>query len=76
MVLLDKIMNCSMKGAALQKEPHREPILQNYWIIWSFLLYFNFKSFKDSKILRHSLDFNALYMIQEYFSRTFTISKN
>ena len=43
MVLLDKIMNCSMKGAALQKEPHREPILQNYWIIWSLLLYFNFK---------------------------------
>ena len=106
-----------------------EPILQNVWIIWSPLLYFNFKSFLDpnsssfirfqsilhewgrlfseswnfyklkrgdlisgrnqfcrkselfdppfcisilkvlrTQILRHSLDMNAFWMIQEYFS--------
>ena len=112
-------------------------ILQKVWIIWSLLLYFNFKSFMDpnsssfirfqcilhdsgvlfwdswnfyklktgylisdgnqfcrkselfgpafcisilkvlwSKIIHHSLDFNAFCMIQEYFSQTNQISKN
>ena len=114
-----------------------EPILQKVWIIWSHLLYFNFKSFKysisssfirfqcilhDSGILlseswnlykfkradlisrrnqfcrmselfgppfcisilkvlwtqihRHSLDFNAFCMIQEYFSQKLETSTN
>ena len=114
-----------------------EPILQNVWIIWSPLLYFNFKSFLDpisssfitfqcilhdsgllfeeswylyklkrgdlisggkqfcrmselfgppfcisilkvlwTQILRHSLDFNAFCMIQEYFSQSVEISTN
>ena len=112
-----------------------EPILQNVWIIWSPLLYFNFKSFVDpnsssfirfqcilhdsgvlfseswnfyklkrgdlisggnqfcrkselfgppfcisilkvlwTQIHRHSLDFNAFFMIQEYFSQSLEIS--
>ena len=112
-------------------------VLQKVWIIWSPLLYFNFKSLKyrisssfiifqcilhDSgvifseswnfcklksgdlisggsqfcrkselfgprfcisilktfwtQILCHSLDFNAFYMIQEYFSQSFEISTN
>ena len=114
-----------------------EPILQKVLIIWSVLLYFNFKSFLDpnslsfirfqcilhdsgvlfseswnfyklkrgdliswgnqfcrkselfgprfcisilktfwTQILCHSLDFNAFYMIQEYFSQSFEISTN
>ena len=114
-----------------------EPILQEIWIIWSSLLYFNFKSFMDpnflsfirfqcifyhsvvlcweswnfyklkredlisggnqfcrkselfgppfcisilkvlwTQILRHSLDFNAFCMIQEYFSQSLEISTN
>ena len=114
-----------------------EPILQNVWIIWSPLLYFNFKSFLDpnsssfirfqsilhesgrlfseswnfyklkrgdlisggnqfcrkselfgppfcisilkvlrTQILRHSLDFNAFCMIQEYFFQSLEISTN
>ena len=114
-----------------------EPILQKVWIIWSPLLYLNFKSFVDpdsssfirfqcilhdsgvlfseswnfyklkrgdlisggnqfcrmselfgppfciwilkvlwSQILRHSLDFNAFCMIQEYFSQSLEISTN
>ena len=113
------------------------PILQKVWIIWSPLLYFNFKSFMDpnsssfirfqcilhdsgvlfseswnfyklkrgdlisggnqfcrmselfgppfcisilkvlwTQILRHSLDFNAFCMIQEYFSQSLEISTN
>ena len=115
----------------------REPILQKVWIIWSILLYLNFKSFVhqssssfirfqcilhhsggifseswnfyklkkgppisggnpfcrksellDSpfcisilKVLRNqilcaSLDFNAFFMIQEYFSQSLVISTN
>ena len=114
-----------------------EPILQNVWIIWSPLLFSNFKSFLDrnslsfirfqsilhewrrlssqswnflklkredlisgenqfcrmsdlfcppfcisilkvfeTQILRHSLDFNAFCMIQQYFSEGFQICKN
>ena len=114
-----------------------EPILQKVWIIWSPLLYFNFKSFMDpnsssfirfqcilhdsgvlfseswnfyklkrgdlisgenqfcrkselfgppfcisilevlsTEFLRHSLDFNAFCMIQEYFSQSLEISTN
>ena len=114
-----------------------EPILQNVWIIWSPLLYFNLKSSVDpnsssfiifqstvyewgrlfleswnfyklkkgdltswgsqfcwmselfgppfcisilkvfqNQLLRHSLDFNAFCMIQEYFSNVFQICKN
>ena len=114
-----------------------EPILQNVWIIWSPLLFFNFKSFLDTnslpfikfqfifhesgrlfseswnfyrlrrgdlisagnqfwrmsdlfgplfcisilkvlytQILPHLLAFNALCMIQEYFSQGFQISSN
>ena len=114
-----------------------EPILQNVWIIWSPLLYFNFKSFMDpnsssfirfqcilhdsgvlfseswnfykvkrgdlisrwnrfcrktewfgpplsililkvlwTQIHRHSLDFNAFCMIQEYLSQSIEISTN
>ena len=113
-----------------------EPILQNVGIIWSPLLYFNFKSFMDqnfsslirfqsnldqgvlfsetwnfhkvkrgdliswgnkfcrkselfglpfcisilkvlwTKILRHHLDFNAFFIIKEYFSQSLAISKN
>ena len=114
-----------------------EPILQNVWIIWSPLLYFNFKSFLDpnsspfisfqcifsdsgvllpgfsnlyklmrghlisggnqfcrmselsgphfcisilkvlwTQIHRHSLDFNAFFMIQEYFFQSPQISTN
>ena len=114
-----------------------EPILQNVWIIWSPLLYFNFESFMDSNFssfirfqwilpdsgvrfselwtfyklkrgdlisvgnqfcrkselfgsafcisilkglwrqrLRHSLDFNAFCMIQEYFFQSIEISTN
>ena len=114
-----------------------EPILQKVWIIWSPLLYFNFKSFLDpnsssfirfqcilhdsgvlfseswnfyklkrgdlisggnqfcrkselfgptfcisilkvlsTQFLRHSLDFNAFCLIQEYFSQSFEICTN
>ena len=114
-----------------------EPILQKVWIIWSPLLYFNFKSFLDpnslsfirfqcilhdsgvlfseswnfyklkrgdlisggnqfcrkselfgppfcisilkvlsTQFLRHSLDFNAFCMIQEYFSLSLEISRS
>ena len=114
-----------------------EPILQKVWIIWSPLLYLDFKSFVDpnsssfirfqcilhdsgvlfseswnfyklkrgdlisggnqfcrmselfgppfcisilkvlwTQILRHSLDFNAFCMIQEYFSQSLEISTN
>ena len=114
-----------------------ERILQKVRIIWSLLLYFNFKSFRDSNSLsfirfqcilhdsgalfseswniyklkrgdlisgwnqfcrkselfgppfcisilkvlwtqihRHSLDFNAFFMIQEYFSQSLEISTN
>ena len=49
-----------------------EPILQNGWIIWSPLLYFNLKVSR-TQILRHSLNFNAFCMIQEYFSPSFEI---
>ena len=35
---------------------------------WSLLLYFN------TQILRHSLDFNALYMTQQYFCQFLKIS--
>ena len=114
-----------------------EPILQNVWIIWSSLLYFNSKSFMEpnslslirflcighdtgvllkepwnfyklkrgdliswgnqfcrmselfgsqfcfsilkvlwTQIHSHFLDFNALVMIQEYFSQSLEISTN
>ena len=114
-----------------------EPILQKVWIIWSLLLYLNFKGFVDpnsssfirfqcilhdsgvlfseswnfyklkrgdlisvgnqfcrmselfgppfcisilkvlwTQILRHSLDFNAFCMIQEYFFQSLEISTN
>ena len=114
-----------------------ESILQEVWIIWSSLLYFNINSFTDpnslsfirfqciphdygvlfseswnfyklkkgdlisgwnqfswkselfvppfcisilkvlqTQILRHSLDFNAFCMIQEYFSQSLEISTN
>ena len=114
-----------------------EPILQNVWIIWSPLLYFNFKSFLDpnsssfirfqsilhesgrlfseswnfyklkrgdlisggnqfcrmselfgppscisilkvfqTQILHHSLHFNVLCLIQEYFCKSPEISTN
>ena len=114
-----------------------EPILQNGSIIWSPLLYLNFRTFKDpnslsfirfqsvlhdsgvffsgfrnfpklkngdllswgnqfcrtaelfgrpfcvsilevwtTQILRHSLDFNVFYIIQQYFSQVFDISSN
>ena len=52
-----------------------EPILQQVWIIWSPLLYFNFKSFMET-ISSHLLDFNAFCIIQEYFSRSLEISTN
>ena len=128
------------KFLQIKEEGHNfwgEPLLQNVWIIWSPLLYFNFKSLKyrisssfiifqcilhDSgvifseswnfcklksgdlisggsqfcrkselfgprfcisilktfwtQILCHSLDFNAFYMIQEYFSQSLEISSN
>ena len=61
-----------------------EPILLKVWIIWSPLLYFNFKTFKDlssssffiwilevlrTQIFRHSLDFNTFCMIRSTFLR-------
>ena len=52
-----------------------EPILQKGWIISYAILYFNFKSF-NTKILRHSLDFNVLCIISENFSPTFKIPTN
>ena len=114
-----------------------EPILQNGWIIWSPLLYFNLRNLRDpnsssfsrfqcilhdsavllwvflnflklkrgdliswgnqfcrtaelfgppfcisiweiwgTQILRHSVDFNAFYMIQQYFCQFFKIFSN
>ena len=53
----------------------RGAILQKIWVIWSPLLYFNFKSFKY-QIFRHLLDFNSFCLIQEYQSQTFEISTN
>ena len=44
----------------------KEPILENGWLIWSPLLYFNIKLWR-TQILPHLLDFNAFYMIQQYF---------
>ena len=114
-----------------------EPILKKVWMIWSALLYFNFKGFSDlyssslirfqcilhdsgihfseswnfyklkrgdliswgkqfcrkselfrppfcisilkvlsTQILRHSLEFNPLWMIQQYFSQSLEMSTN
>ena len=52
-----------------------DPILQNGRIIWSPLLYFNFRNFKDPNSL-HSLDLNAFYIIHQHFSQVFEISLN
>ena len=52
-----------------------EAILQKVWIIWSPLLYFNFKSFLDPNCC-HSLDFNAFCMIQQYFLQSLEIPTN
>ena len=41
-----------------------ERILQKVWIIWSPILYFNFKSFM-TQFLRHLIDTNSFCMIQE-----------
>ena len=52
-----------------------ELIQQKVCIIWSPLLYFNFRSFKYPNS-SSSLDFNAFCMIQEYISQTFKIGTN
>ena len=52
-----------------------EPILQKIWIIWSPLLYFNFKFFKTQN-LRHSLAFNnVLYDSEELLSEFWNFFK-
>ena len=53
-----------------------EPILQSGLIIWSTLLYFAFKTFKDKNSLSFIICFNEFCMIQEYFSQTFKIFTN
>ena len=50
-----------------------EPILQNVWVIWSPLLYFNFQTFLDPNSL--SFISQAFCMIQEYFSVSLEISR-
>ena len=47
-----------------------EPILQKVWIIWSPLLYFNFKSFKDPNSLSYmrTLLFFRWYIVLSYLS--------
>ena len=49
-----------------------EPILQNVWIIWSPLLYFNFKSFLDP----NSLSFIRFQSILHESGRLFSESWN
>ena len=45
-----------------------EPILKNSWIIWSTLLYFNFKTFKDPNFLSFISFQCVLYDSQEFLS--------
>ena len=52
-----------------------EPILQNGWIIWSPLLYFKLKIWR-TQTLRHLLDINGFYMMEQFFSRYFKICSN
>ena len=49
-----------------------EPILQNVWIIWSPLLYFNFKSFLDP----NSSSFIRFQSILHEWGRLFSESSN
>ena len=42
------------------------------WIIWSTLLYFTFKTFKDKNSLSFIICFNEFCVIQNYFSQIFT----
>ena len=52
-----------------------EPILQNCWIIWPpFCI--SILKILGIQILRHLVDFNAFYTIQQYFSQFFQISSN
>ena len=52
-----------------------EPILQNGWIIWSPFCISILKIW-EIQILRHPVDFNALYTMQQYVSQFFQISSN
>ena len=52
-----------------------QPILQSDWIIWSHLLYFNFKNFKDPKSSSFAR-FQCIVLDPEHVSPIFKISSN
>ena len=56
-----------------------ETILRNGWIIWSPLLYFNFRNLRDpnsSSLIRFQCILHDFYMIPQYFCHVFEISSN
>ena len=52
-----------------------EPILENGWIIWSYLL-ISIPEIWGTQIPRYLLHFNGLQSINQYFSQFFEISSN
>ena len=53
----------------------REPILQNVWITWSPLLFFNFKSFLDPNSLSFIRFQSILHESGRFFSESWNVYK-